>query len=139
MVKSCIIIVAVIYGPTPSITIESLPKAPPENRSKKPNNWLDPKNIFNLIRSTLGIGIAEKILKTNSKEDTISIFFLKSGVLKIWINFSITITFFYFTLPPAFSIFSLAPLEIFTPSILTAFFISPLSKILISSLKSFPK
>ena len=79
MVKSCMMIVAVIYGPTPSITIESFPKAPPENKSKKPNNWLDPKNIFNLIKSTLGIGIAEKILKTSNKETTISIFFLSLG------------------------------------------------------------
>jgi hypothetical protein len=38
------IIEAVMYGPTPSITIERVESPPPEKIFKRPKNWLLSKN-----------------------------------------------------------------------------------------------
>ena len=83
MVNSCIMIVAVIYGPTPSITIEKLDKAPPEKIFKNPNSWLDPKKPANLDASIPGIGIAENSLNTTNNPKTTRTFFRNSGISKI--------------------------------------------------------
>jgi hypothetical protein len=38
------IIVAVIYGETPSIAIERFVSPPPENKFKKPRSWFEVKS-----------------------------------------------------------------------------------------------
>jgi hypothetical protein len=58
------IIDAVIYGPTPSITIESFEIPPPENTSKRLKNWLPARSWARLWALIPGIGIVERSRKT---------------------------------------------------------------------------
>ena len=64
MVKSCMMIEEVMYGPTPSIMIDKVESPPPENIFRTPRNWLLFMNEDNLKASIPGIGIAERSLKT---------------------------------------------------------------------------
>ncbi len=63
-VASCITIEAVMYGPTPSITSESVENPPPEKTDRRPKNWLLLKNCSSATRSTPGIGIAARMRNT---------------------------------------------------------------------------
>ena len=62
IVRSCIMIEAVIYGPIPSITREKFSIPPPVKALNSPSNWLLLKKSFNLCESTIGIGIWAAIL-----------------------------------------------------------------------------
>ena len=56
-VSSCMMIDAVIYGNTPRATMLMRRKAPPENRSRNPNNWLLLNRFSRAPASRPGIGM----------------------------------------------------------------------------------
>jgi hypothetical protein len=66
---------AVIYGPTPSITIEIAVRPPPENTFRRPKNWLLFRKAVSCASFTPGIGIAARSLKKASPTRTTSTFF----------------------------------------------------------------
>ena len=57
-VSSCMMIDAVMYGMIPSANTATLPRAPPENRSRKPTTPAPPlaKNSFRAPMSMPGVG-----------------------------------------------------------------------------------
>ena len=60
VVINCMIIDAVMYGPTPSTTIDNCESPPPEKRFKKLKNWLFSKNWAKTPGLTPGTGIDAK-------------------------------------------------------------------------------
>src|SRR3989338_2456579 len=83
IVRSCIMIVAVIYGPTPSKAMERLDKPPPEKMFKKPRIWLELRSWLKRTESMPGIGMLARILKATSPSKTKKIFLRRSGILNI--------------------------------------------------------
>jgi hypothetical protein len=67
----------VIYGPTPSITIERLESPPPEKIFSIPKNWLFERNLLSARVSIPGIGIAASNRNRIREPRTKSTFFLK--------------------------------------------------------------
>ena len=57
MVKSWMMMDAVINGPTPSITMDRLEIPPPEKMLRKPKNWLEESNLARFAGSTPGTGM----------------------------------------------------------------------------------
>src|SRR3989344_5417320 len=78
------IMVAVMYGPKPSMAIERLSKAPPENIFKNPKSWLPDKKLFRASAFTPGMGIAAKTLKQTKMKAITRTLFLNSFILKMF-------------------------------------------------------
>ena len=57
IVRSCMMIEAVMYGPTPSMTIERFDRPPPEKMFRMPKNWLLARNCWSAPALTPGTGI----------------------------------------------------------------------------------
>ena len=87
MVKSWMMMEAVINGPTPNMTIERLESPPPENMFRKPKNWLDESNLAKLVGSTPGIGIAANRRKITRAATVKPILLRRIGSLRAVVNF----------------------------------------------------
>src|SRR3989338_9152533 len=85
MVRSCIMIEPVIYGPTPSMIMERFESPPPENIFRMPKNWLLERKRLSARVSMPGIGIAESNLKTISDKNTNKTLFRR--VVSVQTNF----------------------------------------------------
>src|SRR3989344_5655078 len=100
IVRSCIIIELVIYGPTPSITIERRESPPPENIFKMPKKSLLERNWLRATGSTPGIGMLESSINTINENSTNRTLFRK--VISTHTNFillkkvCISLSHFYF-------------------------------------------
>src|SRR3989338_7724821 len=91
--------------------MERLESPPPEKIFKIPKNWLLARKRLSSKVSIPGIGIAESSLKTTKAKSTNKTLFRKPTSVQI--NFILFQKFCicYFTLPPAFIIFSFAESE----------------------------
>ena len=100
IVKSCMMIEEVIYGPTPNMMIERLDKPPPEKIFKMPKNWLFDRNCESLTGSMPGIGIAAKTRKMIRAPKTKRILFrrlLSSQIILILFQIFCILFKFYFS------------------------------------------
>src|SRR3989344_7569237 len=99
MVRSCMMIELVMYGPTPSIIMERLESPPPEKIFNIQKNWLPARNLLSSTASIPGIGIAERSRKTTSEKSTKMT--LRRRDMSVQINFifakkfCITLLYFY--------------------------------------------
>src|SRR3989344_7094409 len=89
MVKTCIMIEEVMYGPAPSITIERLESPPPEKIFKRPKNWLLEKKAASAFLSTPGIGTDARKRKSASAPMTKNMRKRISGSPKASVSFRI--------------------------------------------------
>ena len=97
-VINCMMIDAVMYGPTPNITIDRLANPPPEKMLRSPKNWLLLKNSWSTNISTPGIGIEARARNTirapNTKRIRLRILSSLIIIFSLWMNVSIQVRFF---------------------------------------------
>src|SRR3989344_1177266 len=86
MAISCIMIEAVMYGPTPSMAMDRLERPPPEKISRRPNSWLSPKNCRSAPTFTPGMGMAASTRVTARRARIRRILLRRSGSRQIWKN-----------------------------------------------------
>src|SRR3989344_6994175 len=90
-VRSCMMIEAVIYGPTPSMTMERFDNPPPENRFKRFKNSLPEKRLASLEVSIPGTGISAKRRVIARINNTKNILFRRDLSAKANLSFSKTL------------------------------------------------
>jgi len=76
---------ALMYGLSPKAMTEKLTSVPPEKISRRAKNWFCPKNSARRPVSIAGTGTYAKSRNTKKIKAVKSIFFLSSGVRRIWI------------------------------------------------------
>lgn len=120
-----------MYGPTPSIIIDSDERPPPESKLKIPKKEPESRNCDRRNGSAPGIGMLDKSLKRKSTNITNKILLRRLLSLKIFSSVRKKVfIYYYFILPFADSIAALAESDAENPENLTAFVILPVPRIL---------
>src|SRR3989344_4416386 len=90
-VKSCMIMEAVMKGPTPSITIDRFERPPPEKRFKRLRNSLPANRLWRRSVSISGIGMTARKREMAKIPSTNNIRPLRDLSPKISCNFSVNL------------------------------------------------